>query len=185
MGQKGGLEGHHRPPLCERVGNLGVDPEEGRGGLGRPGRHPPTISPCPSGPVPRPRDQGSTVEDQDRLGLPSPPGAGGRRPGLRAVLGPCGGCGGGGRGWAGGDRLQRRERLLRTHPLRRVRSGVGPAGSRGGRPLSPCGRCRQLLLEHGGPDLLLDQGSDASPLALSLLLPGAFDSGELERRRAQ
>jgi cytidine deaminase len=54
-----------------------------------------------------------------------------------------------------------------------------------GRPLSPCGRCRQLLLEHGGPGLLVDQGSDASPLALSLLLPGAFDSGELERRRAQ
>ncbi len=25
-----------------------------------------------------------------------------------------------------------------------------------GAPLPPCGRCRQLLFEHGGPDLLLD-----------------------------
>ena len=27
-----------------------------------------------------------------------------------------------------------------------------------GRPLAPCGRCRQVLLEHGGPELLLDAG---------------------------
>ena len=26
------------------------------------------------------------------------------------------------------------------------------------RPLAPCGRCRQLLYEHGGPDLLVDGG---------------------------
>src|ERR1700757_528035 len=25
-----------------------------------------------------------------------------------------------------------------------------------GSPLMPCGRCRQVLLEHGGPDLLID-----------------------------
>jgi cytidine deaminase len=25
-----------------------------------------------------------------------------------------------------------------------------------GRPLTPCGRCRQLLFEHGGPDCLVD-----------------------------
>ena len=31
-----------------------------------------------------------------------------------------------------------------------------------GRPLAPCGRCRQLLMEHGGPGLLLD-GGPASP----------------------
>lgn len=54
-----------------------------------------------------------------------------------------------------------------------------------GRPLTPCGRCRQLLLEHGGPDLLLDQGLGTAPLALGQLLPGAFDSGELERRRTR
>ena len=27
-----------------------------------------------------------------------------------------------------------------------------------GLPLSPCGRCRQLLMEHGGPELLVDRG---------------------------
>ena len=25
-----------------------------------------------------------------------------------------------------------------------------------GAPLMPCGRCRQVLIEHGGPDLLID-----------------------------
>lgn len=53
-----------------------------------------------------------------------------------------------------------------------------------GRPLSPCGRCRQLLMEHGGRDLLLDQGPDTRPLMLGELLPGAFDPEELDRRRA-
>ncbi len=27
-----------------------------------------------------------------------------------------------------------------------------------GDPLAPCGRCRQLLYEHGGPELLVDGG---------------------------
>jgi cytidine deaminase len=49
-----------------------------------------------------------------------------------------------------------------------------------GVPLMPCGRCRQLLLESGGPDLLLD--GDAGPLRLGDLLPGAFTTDELERR---
>lgn len=53
-----------------------------------------------------------------------------------------------------------------------------------GRPLTPCGRCRQLLLEHGGQGLLLDQGEDSPPLTLGDLLPGAFDPEELDRRRA-
>src|SRR5215472_10534890 len=41
-----------------------------------------------------------------------------------------------------------------------------------GAPLMPCGRCRQLLLEAGGPGLLLDTG--AGPRRLGELLPAAF-----------
>src|SRR4029077_2391664 len=50
-----------------------------------------------------------------------------------------------------------------------------------GAPLVPCGRCRQLLLEAGGPGLLLD--SDAGPLRLGDLLPGAFTGADLSARR--
>jgi cytidine deaminase len=50
-----------------------------------------------------------------------------------------------------------------------------------GAPLVPCGRCRQLLLEAGGPDLLLD--ADGSPRRLGELLPGAFTGGDLTARR--
>ena len=49
-----------------------------------------------------------------------------------------------------------------------------------GAPLMPCGRCRQLLLEAGGPELLLD--GDAGPLRLGDLLPGAFTGGDLATR---
>ena len=48
-----------------------------------------------------------------------------------------------------------------------------------GRPLAPCGRCRQLLLEHGGPDCLVDD--DPHPRAVAELLPGAFGREDLER----
>lgn len=41
-----------------------------------------------------------------------------------------------------------------------------------GNPLVPCGRCRQLLYEHGGPDMLLDMPSGIAPL--SRVLPEAF-----------
>ena len=41
-----------------------------------------------------------------------------------------------------------------------------------GAPLVPCGRCRQLLLEAGGPEMLLD--ADTGPQRLGDLLPGAF-----------
>lgn len=51
-----------------------------------------------------------------------------------------------------------------------------------GRALSPCGRCRQLLHEHGGPDLLVDAGEGADPVALATLLPGAFGPGDLAER---
>lgn len=50
-----------------------------------------------------------------------------------------------------------------------------------GQPLVPCGRCRQLLLEAGGAELLLD--SEAGPQPLGRLLPGAFDGADLAARR--
>jgi cytidine deaminase len=50
-----------------------------------------------------------------------------------------------------------------------------------GAPLVPCGRCRQLLLEAGGPALLLD--ADPAPRALGDLLPAAFSTDELTARR--
>ncbi|RXS83637.1 cytidine deaminase [Streptomyces sp. TM32] len=43
--------------------------------------------------------------------------------------------------------------------------------------LVPCGRCRQLLWEHGGPDLLVDTAAGIRPL--SELLPDAFGAGHL------
>jgi cytidine deaminase len=50
-----------------------------------------------------------------------------------------------------------------------------------GAPLVPCGRCRQLLLEAGGPGLLLD--SDSGPRRLGELLPDAFTGTDLAERR--
>lgn len=52
-----------------------------------------------------------------------------------------------------------------------------------GAPLAPCGRCRQLLHEHGGGGLLLDAGDRRSPLRMSDLLPGAFGPADLDTRR--
>jgi cytidine deaminase len=49
-----------------------------------------------------------------------------------------------------------------------------------GAPLVPCGRCRQLLLEAGGPELLLD--ADGAPVRLGDLLPSAFTSRDLDAR---
>jgi cytidine deaminase len=51
-----------------------------------------------------------------------------------------------------------------------------------GAPLVPCGRCRQLLLEAGGPDLLLD--ADPQPRRLGELLPAAFTGDDLAQRSA-
>ncbi len=50
-----------------------------------------------------------------------------------------------------------------------------------GAPLVPCGRCRQLLLEAGGPGLLVDAAT--GPADLASLLPSAFDPRELAARR--
>jgi cytidine deaminase len=43
--------------------------------------------------------------------------------------------------------------------------------------LMPCGRCRQLLFEHGGPDLLV--ATDDGPVPMSELLPRAFGPNDL------
>jgi cytidine deaminase len=48
-----------------------------------------------------------------------------------------------------------------------------------GERLMPCGRCRQLLWEHGGPDLLVDTPSGVRPM--SQVLPDAFGPEDLER----
>ena len=41
----------------------------------------------------------------------------------------------------------------------------------------PCGRCRQLLWEHGGPDLLVD--TEDGPEPMSAILPRAFGPADL------
>ena len=48
-----------------------------------------------------------------------------------------------------------------------------------GQPCTPCGRCRQLLFEHGGPDCLVDGDDDGEPRPLSVLLPGGFTPDRL------
>jgi len=48
-----------------------------------------------------------------------------------------------------------------------------------GEVLMPCGRCRQLLFEHGGPGLLLETVSGIRPM--SEVLPDAFGPDDLER----
>ncbi|MCK0174505.1 cytidine deaminase [Mycolicibacterium sp. F2034L] len=54
---------------------------------------------------------------------------------------------------------------------------VGPDGE----VLMPCGRCRQVLLEHGGPQMLIDH--PRGPRPLHELLPDAFGPDDLERAR--
>lgn len=43
--------------------------------------------------------------------------------------------------------------------------------------LMPCGRCRQLLFEHGGKELLIDHHEGIK--TLNELLPSAFGPGDL------
>ena len=52
-----------------------------------------------------------------------------------------------------------------------------------GRPLAPCGRCRQLLFEAGGSRLLVDGGEGARAVPLGDLLPSAFGPDDLEEHR--
>ncbi|AVH95823.1 MULTISPECIES: cytidine deaminase [Streptomyces] len=48
-----------------------------------------------------------------------------------------------------------------------------------GEPLVPCGRCRQLLYEFGGPDLVLETPAGLLPLAD--MLPQAFGPDHLSK----
>ena len=50
-----------------------------------------------------------------------------------------------------------------------------------GSALMPCGRCRQLLWEHGGAECLVD--TPAGILPMSEVLPQAFGARDLARRR--
>ncbi len=50
-------------------------------------------------------------------------------------------------------------------------------GGAGRAPVMPCGRCRQILFEAGGPELLVD--GDGGPRRLSELLPAAFGPASL------
>lgn len=72
---------------------------------------------------------------------------------------------------------------LRSSGAHRLRGVSVVTGD--GSPLAPCGRCRQLLIEHGGPEMELDAGAGRPPLALGDLLPGAFDAAELARRASR
>ncbi|MCQ9367408.1 cytidine deaminase [Brevibacterium sp. 50QC2O2] len=46
-----------------------------------------------------------------------------------------------------------------------------------GNKLVPCGRCRQLLYEHGGPELVLDM--PRGPQRMDAVLPDAFGPAHL------
>ena len=50
-----------------------------------------------------------------------------------------------------------------------------------GAALMPCGRCRQLLWEHGGPELMLDTPQGILPM--TAVLPQAFGPDHLLSRR--
>jgi cytidine deaminase len=52
-----------------------------------------------------------------------------------------------------------------------------------GHPLLPCGRCRQLLMEAGGPGLLVD--TEAGPTELGRLLPAPFTDADLPGGQAE
>ncbi len=46
-----------------------------------------------------------------------------------------------------------------------------------GAPLMPCGRCRQLLWEHGGAELVVE--TPEGPLPMTAVLPQPFDAADL------
>ncbi|GAA2098335.1 cytidine deaminase [Microlunatus panaciterrae] len=50
---------------------------------------------------------------------------------------------------------------------------------KGGEVLMPCGRCRQLLWENGGPQLLVDTPGGVKPM--TEVLPDAFGAEQLAR----
>lgn len=50
-----------------------------------------------------------------------------------------------------------------------------------GSPLTPCGRCRQLIAEHSETDALID--ADPAPVTVASLLPGAFTAEDIAAHR--
>ena len=52
-----------------------------------------------------------------------------------------------------------------------------------GNLLTPCGRCRQLLFEHGGPQMLV--AADGGPVTVASLLPDAFGPNDLAAMAAK
>jgi len=50
-----------------------------------------------------------------------------------------------------------------------------------GDPLMPCGRCRQLLFEHGGPELKVMTPQGVA--TMDEILPKAFGPGNLQTRK--
>ncbi|WP_312350102.1 cytidine deaminase [Actinomyces sp.] len=50
-----------------------------------------------------------------------------------------------------------------------------------GEAISPCGRCRQVLMEHGGPGLQL--AMPGGTMTMEEVLPGAFARGDLDEVR--
>jgi cytidine deaminase len=50
-----------------------------------------------------------------------------------------------------------------------------------GEVIMPCGRCRQLLWEHGGPDLVVD--TPVGRQSMSEVLPQSFGVADLEHVR--
>jgi cytidine deaminase len=80
----------------------------------------------------------------------------------------------GGRGGEGGEGAEGAEGG--SGPLLAVAVVAGD-----GKPLLPCGRCRQLLLEAGGGGLLIDTAD--GPVELNVLLPAAFSGADLSARR--
>ena len=65
--------------------------------------------------------------------------------------------------------------------LRRLGGGrlVAVSAMSDGHVIPPCGRCRQVLIEHGGPECLID--GDDGARSLGELLPDAFDAGDIGR----
>ena len=96
----------------------------------------------------------------------------------------------------GRERLQRRERVVRRHALRRVLARVGARHvgrrqarrlrlrrRRTARTLMPCGRCRQLLYEHSAAGMLLETVSGIS--TIDEVLPDAFGPRAARRIRGR
>lgn len=50
-----------------------------------------------------------------------------------------------------------------------------------GDPLMPCGRCRQLLYEHGGPELMIMTPEGVQ--TMTQILPQAFGPWDLQERK--